>query len=33
MTFGDLYESVEDIDIRVVDGEKKLLCKGNEPGI
>ena len=27
MTFGDLYESVEDIDIRVVDGEKSYYAR------
>ena len=27
MTFGDLYESVEDIDIRVVDGEKNYYAR------
>ena len=31
MTFGDLYESVEDIDIRVVDGEKSYYARVINP--
>ena len=31
MTFGDLYEAVEDIDIRVVDGEKSYYARVINP--